>query len=247
MNFSWYFGRVGSLLAVLDLFQRFGRFSGGVGQVPKGFHQLLIVWKEEGRGTGISQASFRSLPLSVPMSFRHMILFSARRVERSSSLLLSSSFSLPMTGGERIKFSQMGLFSLLSFSFENVFAIEICFVDFLTFSSFLILFKRGFISINEFDARIHIDQREADHLMSPEGHRQLSLDWQPPSRDSEVMTSKEQVALEGLRENEELEKNDELEDDEWEKSDDWEKNEEKCPIRYEENPLSLREHDGLFL
>ncbi|KAF8365992.1 hypothetical protein PRIPAC_83821 [Pristionchus pacificus] len=116
-----------------------------------------------------------------------------------------------------------------------------------TFSSFLILFKRGFISINEFDARIHIDQREADHLMSPEGHRQLSLDWQPPSRDSEVMTSKEQVALEGLRENEELEKNDELEDDEWEKSDDWEKNEEKCPIRYEENPLSLREHDGLFL
>ncbi|KAF8365588.1 hypothetical protein PRIPAC_83417 [Pristionchus pacificus] len=135
---------------------------------------------------------------------------STRRVERSSSLLLSSSFSLPMTGGERIKFRLL------------------------------------FLSI-KIRARILIDEREADHLMSPEGHRQLSLDWQPPSRDSEVMTSKEQVALEGLRENEELEKNDELEDDEWEKSDDWEKNEEKCPIRYEENPLSLREHDGLFL
>ncbi|KAF8357758.1 hypothetical protein PRIPAC_86555 [Pristionchus pacificus] len=177
----------------------------------------------------------------------------SRRVERSSSLLLSSSFSLPMTGGERIKFSQMGLLFLSikirarilidERGMENGFIL----INEETFSSFLILFKRGFISINEFDARIHIDQREADHLMSPEGHRQLSLDWQPPSRDSEVMTSKEQVALEGLRENEELEKNDELEDDEWEKSDDWEKNEEKCPIRYEENPLSLREHDGLFL
>ncbi|KAF8374944.1 hypothetical protein PRIPAC_81373 [Pristionchus pacificus] len=35
---------------------------------------------------------------------RPTALGGARRVERSSSLLLSSSFSLPMTGGERIKF-----------------------------------------------------------------------------------------------------------------------------------------------